>query len=55
MVGRAELDGLTFTALNSEEASDLEVPFREDEILLALREMNGNKALGLDRLTIAFC
>ena len=33
MERRAELDGLTFTALNSVEASSLEVPFREDEIL----------------------
>ena len=45
MEWRAELDGLTFIALNSEEASSLEVPFREDKILSALREMNGNKAL----------
>ena len=49
---RAKLNGLTFNALNSEEARSLEVPFREDEILFALREMNGDKALGLNGFMI---
>ena len=53
MEWRAELDGLTFSALNLEEVGSLEVPFRQDQIISALREMNGDKAPSLDGVMIA--
>ncbi|RVW38449.1 hypothetical protein CK203_082390 [Vitis vinifera] len=36
------------------EAEALEMPFTEEEIFLALMEMNGDKAPGLDGFTVAF-
>ena len=51
---RAEIDNLSFATLNLEEARRLEVPFREEEVLKALNDMNGDKALGPDGFTIAF-
>ena len=53
MEWHAEVDGLSFGALNSEEAG-LEIPFREDEIHVALMDMNGDKAPSLDGFTMAF-
>ena len=51
---RAEIDGLPFASLNPEEASSLEVPFREEEVFIALNEMDGDKAPGPDGFTLAF-
>ena len=51
---RAEIDGLSFASLNPEEAGSLEVPFREEEVFIALNEMDGDKALGPDGFTSTF-
>ena len=51
---RAEIEGLSFTSLNSEEVGSLEVPFREEEVFIALNEMDGDKASGPDGFTLAF-
>ena len=36
MAWRVEIDGLPFSTLNSEEASSLELPLREEEVFIAL-------------------
>ena len=51
---RADIEGLHLNQLNSREAEDLEMPFSEEEIHLALMEMKGDKALGPDGFTAAF-
>ena len=51
---RADIDNLSFATLNSEQARRLEVPFREEEVLKALNDMNGDKAPCPDGFTIAF-
>ena len=51
---RAGIEGLHLQCLNHSEAEALEMPFTEEEIFLALMEMNGDKALGLDGFTVAF-
>ena len=51
---RAELDGLSFSTLNSNDARNLELPFREEEVFTALNDMEGDKALRLDDFTLAF-
>ena len=53
MEWHAEVDGLSFGALNSEEAG-LEIPFREEEIHVALMDMNCDKAPSPDGFTMAF-
>ena len=54
MAWRAEIDGLPFAILNPEEASRLELPFREEEVFTALNEVDGDKTPGLDGFTLAF-
>ena len=39
MSWRAELDGLSFSTLNPNDARNLELPFREEEVFIALNEM----------------
>ncbi|KAJ9701691.1 hypothetical protein PVL29_006878 [Vitis rotundifolia] len=51
---RADIEGLHLQCLNHNEAEALELPFTEEEIHLALMEMNGNKAPGPDGFTMAF-
>ena len=51
---RANLEGLSFYSLNDQEAVVLEEPFLEEEIVGALKDLNGEKALGLDGFTGAF-
>ena len=51
---RANLEGLSFYSLNDQEAAILEEPFLEEEIVGALKDLNGEKALGLDGFTGAF-
>ncbi|RVW53855.1 LINE-1 reverse transcriptase-like [Vitis vinifera] len=51
---RADVEGLHFKCLSSNEAESLEVQFTEEEIYAALMGMNGDKAPGPDGFTIAF-
>lgn len=51
---RAEIDGLVFASLSEEEANSLEVAFREEEVLIVLHELNGDKSRGSDGYSIAF-
>ena len=53
MEWRAEVDGLSFGYLNFEEAG-FEIPFQEEEIHVALMDMNGDKAPSPDGFTMAF-
>ena len=47
-------EGLNFSRLNDMEALRLEVPFTEEEVHVALADLNGNKAPGPDGFTAAF-
>ena len=51
---RAELDRLDFATPSPNEARNLEMPFKEEEVFIALNEMEGDKASGPDGFTIAF-
>ena len=51
---RADLEGLHLKRLDLSEAEALEVPFSEEEIYSALRDMNDDKATGSDGFTVAF-
>ena len=51
---KASIKGLTFARINEGEASNLERPFTEEEVFLALSDLNGDKALGPNGFTIAF-
>ena len=42
---RASIEGLTFARINDGEASNLERPFTEEEVFLALANLNGDKPL----------
>jgi len=48
------LDNLAFDSLDAVEASSLEFPFEEKEVLEVVRGMNRDKARGLNRFSIAF-
>ena len=48
------IDGLPFEALDPIEARSLEALFGEEEILSAIKEMNGDKAPGSDGFSLAF-
>lgn len=47
-------DFLGFSKLSSAEADKLELPFSEEEVGAALKDLNGDKAPGSDGLTAAF-
>ena len=51
---RANLEGLVFSKLEEREVVSLELPFTEEEVVSALRELNGEKASGPDGYTTAF-
>ena len=51
---RVDIEGLHLQHLNFREAEVLELPFTEEKIHSALMEMNGDKAPGPDRFTVAF-
>ena len=51
---RAEINGLPFATLSLEEAGNLKMHFREEEILTAINEMDGDKAPGPDGFSMAF-
>lgn len=53
-VSRPRVDDLQFHVLTGEEASWLERPFNEAEVVSALKSMNGDKAPGPDGMSIAF-
>ena len=51
---RASLAGLNFSRMNDMEALSLEVSLTEDEVHVALADLNENKAPGPDGFTAAF-
>ena len=51
---RPFLGGVDFTSLEVEEATHLERPFSEEEVVLALNQISGEKAPGPDGFTLAF-
>ena len=51
---RANLEGLTFSKLESQKVAVLELPFLEEEVFQALHELNGDKAPGSNRYTTNF-
>ena len=51
---RASPEGLNFSRLNDMEALSLEVPFTEDEVDVALADLNGDKAPEPNGFTAAF-
>ena len=53
-MGRADIASLPFVSLTLREAGSLEVSFKEEEIFTALNELNGEKASGLDGVSLAF-
>ena len=52
-LGRPTMDGLDFACIEEEERLSLEKEFTE-EVIQVLREMEGDKAPGLDGFTMAF-
>lgn len=48
------MDDLAFDLLDIEEASRLELPFEEWEVLEMVKIMNSDKALGPDEFSMAF-
>ncbi|RVW27357.1 putative ribonuclease H protein [Vitis vinifera] len=52
---KADIGRLQFDQISQQEAENLEMPFSEDEIYVALMEMNEDKAPGPDGFTMAFC
>ena len=51
---RANVEGLTFSKLEDQEAARLEKPFMEEEVFISLHELNGEKATGPNGYTVAF-
>ena len=53
-IGGASPKRLNFSRLNDTEAIRTEVPFTEEEVHVALADLNGDKAPGPDGFTAAF-
>ena len=51
---KADIGGVNLNQISQQEADILELPFMEEEVHSALRDMNGDKAPGLDGFTGAF-
>ena len=51
---RANIEGLDFSRLDKEATTRLEAPFSKEEVALALKEMNVEKATSPDSYTSAF-
>ena len=51
---RASPKGLDFSRLTELEANRMKVPFSEEEVYAALKDLNGDKTPGPDSFTIAF-
>ena len=49
-----KLDGLAFDVIDMEEASWLESPFKESEVLEVVKSVNGEKVFGPDSFSMAF-
>ena len=49
------LGGLVFDRLEGEEATRLEEPFSVKEVVSALFDLGGDKALGVDGYSLVFC
>ena len=50
--GRFGLWGVPFSRINKVEASNLEQPLTEEEVFLALSDLNGDKAHGRDDFAV---
>jgi hypothetical protein len=48
------VDGLSFVSIDAHESIWLEREFKEKEVWDVVRDLNGDKALGLDGFTMAF-
>ena len=48
------MDGLDFACIEEDERLSLEKEFSKEEVFQILREMEGDKALGLEGFTMAF-
>ena len=53
-LGRPSMDGLYFACIEEEERQSLEKEFTMEEVIQVLKEMEGEKASGLDGFTMAF-
>ena len=51
---KADIGGLNLNQISQQEADTLELPFMEEEVHLALMDMNGDKAPGPDGFTVSF-
>ena len=51
---RLVLDDVEFSTISVEDASWLDRPFEEEEVFGVINDFNGDKALGLDGISIAF-
>jgi hypothetical protein len=51
---RPVLGGVEFNSLGAEEATHIERPFSEEEVVIALKQISGEKASGPDGFTLAF-
>ena len=51
---RPLLDGLQFFVLSDEELEGLDRPFTEDEVLVVVKDFNGDKAPSPDGFNMAF-
>ena len=51
---RPSLSGLSFKQVGAESAARLEVIFSEEEVFVAVSDLNGDKAPGPDGFPIAF-
>jgi hypothetical protein len=51
---RRRVDGISFSSIDSDECLWLKRVFEEQEVLEVVREMNGDKAPGLDGFSMAF-
>ena len=53
-MGRPTMDGLHFACIEEDERLSFEKEFMKEEVILVLREMEGDKAPGPDGFTMAF-
>jgi hypothetical protein len=51
---RPRVNGLSFLSIDVDESTWLEREFKENEMWDVVRDLNGDKALGLDGFTMAF-
>ena len=51
---RLSIDGLVFDSLQLADSEALETPFSEEEVLVALSNLSGDKAPGPDGFSLAF-